>query len=99
MREIETTHSSSSTRHNLRNSGAQRSGAVDRVITTRGNQKVVLLTATPVNNSLTDLETLIKYFIRDDARFAALGIPSIREYIRQAQAIDPANLTPEHLST
>ena len=83
--------------HNLRNSGAQRSGAVDRVITAGNPKKVVLLTATPVNNSLTDLETLIKYFIRDDARFAALGIPSIREYIRNAQAIDPANLTPEHL--
>lgn len=83
--------------HNLRNSGAQRSGAVDRVITAGSPKRVVLLTATPVNNSLTDLETLIKYFIRDDARFASLGIPSIREYIKQAQAIDPANLTPEHL--
>ncbi|UAK40671.1 helicase [Gordonia bronchialis] len=83
--------------HNLRNSGAQRSGAVDRVITAGGSKRVVLLTATPVNNSLTDLETLVKYFIRDDARFAALGIPSIREYIKQAQAMDPANLTPEHL--
>lgn len=83
--------------HNLRNSGAQRSGAVDRVITAGNPKRVVLLTATPVNNSLTDLETLIKYFIRDDARFASLGIPSIREYIKQAQAVDPANLTPEHL--
>jgi hypothetical protein len=84
--------------HNLRNSAALRSGAVDRVITA-GSQpkKVVLLTATPVNNSLADLETLIRYFIRDDARFASLGIPSIREYIKRAQAIDPANLTPEHL--
>lgn len=84
--------------HNLRNSSAKRSGAVDRVITA-GNQpkKVVLLTATPVNNSLADLETLVRYFIRDDARFASLGIPSIREYIKQAQAIDPANLTPEYL--
>lgn len=84
--------------HNLRNSGAQRSAAADRVITAGGQPKrVVLLTATPVNNSLTDLETLIKYFIRDDAKFASIGIPSIREYIKQAQAIDPANLTPEHL--
>ncbi|MDV6209930.1 helicase-related protein [Rhodococcus erythropolis] len=83
--------------HNLRNSGAQRSGAVDRVITAGNPKRVVLLTATPVNNSLVDLETLIKYFIRDDARFASLGIPSIREYIKQAQAVDPANLTPEHL--
>lgn len=83
--------------HNLRNSGAQRSGAVDRVITAGGPKKVVLLTATPVNNSLADLETLIKYFIRDDARFAALGITSIHEYIKRAQDMDPANLTPEHL--
>ncbi len=83
--------------HNLRNSGAQRSGAVDRVITAGSPKRVVLLTATPVNNSLTDLETLVKYFIRDDARFAPLGIPSIHDYIKQARAIDPANLTPEHL--
>jgi len=83
--------------HNLRNSGAQRSGAVDRVITAGGTKKVILLTATPVNNSLSDLETLIKYFIRDDARFASLGIPSMREYIQRAQDMDPANLTPEHL--
>jgi hypothetical protein len=83
--------------HNLRNSSTQRSGAVDRVITAGKPKKVILLTATPVNNSLTDLETLIKYFIRDDARFASLGIPSIRNYIKDAQAIDPANLTPEHL--
>lgn len=84
--------------HNLRNSSAQRSGAVDRVITAGNHPKnVVLLTATPVNNSLADLETLIRYFIRDDARFASLGIPSIQAYIKQAQAIDPANLTPEHL--
>jgi len=83
--------------HNLRNSGAQRSGAADRVITAGNPKKVILLTATPVNNSLTDLETLIKYFIRDDARFASIGISSIRDYIRRARDIDPANLTPEHL--
>jgi hypothetical protein len=83
--------------HNLRNSGAQRSGAVDRVITAGSPKRVVLLTATPVNNSLNDLETLVKYFIRDDARFASLGIPSIHEYIKHAQNVDPANLTPEHL--
>lgn len=84
--------------HNLRNASAQRSGAVDRVITAGGQpKKVVLLTATPVNNSLTDLETLIRYFIRDDARFASLGIPSIRDYIKYAHDMDPANLTPEHL--
>jgi hypothetical protein len=84
--------------HNLRNSGADQSKAVDRVILEGKHPKqVVLLTATPVNNSLNDLDTLLKYFIRDDARFANLDIPSIRGYIRAAQDMDPENLTPDHL--
>lgn len=84
--------------HNLRNAGAARSEAVDRVILGgKVAKKVVLLTATPVNNSLADLETLIKYFVRDDAQFASLNIPSIRAYIKYAQSVDPENLTPEHL--
>ncbi|MEV8357668.1 SNF2-related protein [Microbacterium sp. NPDC076895] len=84
--------------HNLRNAGAARSEALDRIILAgRHPKKVVLLTATPVNNSLIDLETLVKYFIRDDARFASIGIPSIRKYIRDAQALDSEALTPAHL--
>jgi len=84
--------------HNLRNAGAARSEALDRVILAgKHPKKVVLLTATPVNNSLIDLETLVKYFIRDDARFASIGIPSIRRYIREAQKVDPDALTPGHL--
>jgi len=86
--------------HNLRNAGAQRSSAIDRAILA-GNtpKKVVLLTATPVNNSLSDLETLIKYFVRDDAQFAGENIPSIKNYIKRAQDLDPERLTPEHLFT
>ncbi|MEW2481736.1 SNF2-related protein [Mycobacterium sp. NPDC049093] len=84
--------------HNLRNAGAARSQAVDRVILDGVHpKKVVLLTATPVNNSLTDLEVLIRYFVRDDAHFASVGIPSIRQYIRNAQALNPQDLTPAHL--
>lgn len=84
--------------HNLRNSNADRSAAVDKLILSGKHPKqVILLTATPVNNSLSDLETLLKYFIRDDARFASSGIPSIREYIKRAQDMDPDNLSPEHL--
>ncbi len=84
--------------HNLRNAGAVRSQAVDQVIVDGLHpKKVVLLTATPVNNSLTDLEVLIRYFVRNDAQFTAVGIPSIRQYIRQAQALNPEDLTPAHL--
>lgn len=84
--------------HNLRNAAASRSIALDQIILAGAHpKKVVLLTATPVNNSLIDLETLVKYFIRDDARFASIGIPSIRQYIRSAQKLDPDALTPGHL--
>lgn len=84
--------------HNLRNASAARSEALDRIILAgKYPKKVVLLTATPVNNSLLDLETLVKYFVRDDARFASLGIPSIHQYIRTAQRLDPEALTPGHL--
>lgn len=84
--------------HNLRNSNAERSKAIDRAILQgKYSKQVVLLTATPVNNSLKDLDTLVRYFIRDDARFANLDIPSIRKYIDRAQDMDPENLTPDHL--
>lgn len=84
--------------HNLRSASAERSKALDRVILSGSRPKqVVLLTATPVNNSLHDLDTLLRYFIRNDAQFASIGIPSIRKYIDQAQSIDPDALTPEHL--
>ena len=86
--------------HNLRNASAQRSEAIDRAILAGSTPKrVILLTATPVNNSLTDLETLVKYFVRDDAQFAAENIPSIKQYIKHAQDLEPERLTPEHLFT
>lgn len=83
--------------HNLRNSGAQRSLAVERAILAGGKKKVVLLTATPVNNSLMDLDALLRLFIRNDSQFAHLNIPSIRKYIENAQRRDPDTLRPEHL--
>lgn len=84
--------------HNLRNSGTDRAEAVDKVILSgKFPKKVVLLTATPVNNSLTDLDTLIRYFVRDDSKFASINIPSIKKYIQEAQKMDPLTLSPEHL--
>jgi superfamily II DNA/RNA helicase len=84
--------------HRLRNPATQTAEAVDKVILSgRHPKQVVLLTATPVNNSLMDLDALIRYFIRDDARFAAQNIPSIKRYIQDAQNMDPNALTPEHL--
>ena len=55
------------------------------------------MTATPVNNSLLDLHTLVGYFVKNDAAFASRGIPSLFRYIRDAQAQDPETLSPAHL--
>lgn len=83
--------------HNLRNSKAQRAEKVMELLWTGNPKKVVLLTATPVNNSLKDLHTLVSYFVRNDAQFTAIGIPSIAQYIGDAQKMDPDSLSPEHL--
>ena len=85
--------------HNLRNAAAERSKAVMDMLIGQHPKKVLLLTATPVNNSLLDLDTLVRYFVRNDAQFSGLGIPSIRDYILAAQAKDPDTLSPEHLFT
>ena len=83
--------------HNLRNSGSEQGKALERLLGGKFPKKTLLLTATPVNNSLDDLETLIRYFIRDDAAFAEFGIPSIRSYINYAKKLDPESLSPKHL--
>lgn len=85
--------------HNLRNAKTQRASAVISLLGGEHPKKVVLLTATPVNNSLSDLQTLVKYFVKNDAQFLADGIPSIDDYIKRAQALDPETLSPEHLFT
>jgi hypothetical protein len=83
--------------HNLRNPATQRAQAVMDILGGEYRKKLLLLTATPVNNSLHDLQSLVSYFIRNDAQFASIGIPSITKYIKQAQAQDPQALSPEHL--
>jgi len=83
--------------HNLRNAGADRSKAIDAILGGVNPKKTILLTATPVNNSLNDLQTLIRYFIRSDSYFANIGIPSIDEYIKRAQKISPESLSPKLL--
>ena len=83
--------------HNLRNANTLRAEAVMKLLWGEFPKKVMLLTATPVNNSLKDLHTLVSYFVRNDGQFTASGIPSMAEYIGLAQAQDPETLSPEHL--
>ena len=56
-----------------------------------------MLTATPVNNSLWDLYYLLAYFIKNDATFADVGIRSLRDHFANAMAMNPDDLSPEHL--
>ena len=83
--------------HNLRNPSTQRASALRRLLAGSPPKKLVLLTATPVNNSLWDLYHLLGYFLRNDAAFADAGIPSVRDRFSTAMALNPDDLTPEHL--
>ena len=53
-------------------------------------KRLLLLTATPVNNSLWDLHNLFLLFARHDRKFASnpLRIPSLRQFFREAGASD-----------
>ena len=83
--------------HNLRNPGTKRSEALRRLLQGSPPKKLVLLTATPVNNSLMDLYHQLGFFLRNDAAFADEGIPSMRNHFAQAMAKKPEDLSPEHL--
>jgi superfamily II DNA or RNA helicase len=83
--------------HAFRNSDNTWYAALDHLL--GGTRKdVVLLTATPVNNSLWDLYNLVMLFARHDAAFEPLlGIPSMRERFAAAGAHDPENIREELL--
>ena len=83
--------------HNLRNPGTQRAQALRRLLAGMPPKKLVMLTATPVNNSLWDLYHLLGYFLRNDAVFADASIRSLRDHFAKAMALKPDDLTPEHL--
>jgi hypothetical protein len=83
--------------HNLRNPATARADTVRRLLSGAFPKHLLLMTATPVNNSLLDLHTLVGYFVKNDAAFASRGIPSLFRYVREAQAQDPETLSPAHL--
>jgi len=83
--------------HALRNASTARADAMRSLLEGESPKKLVLMTATPVNNSLSDIYTLISYFVTNDAAFADAGILSLKGYFDVAQACNPDDLSPEHL--
>src|SRR5690606_35624718 len=83
--------------HAYRSPDTLRAGVLRRLLGGTPPKDVVLLTATPVNNSLWDLYYLLSYFIKNDAAFADAGIRSLRDHFAQAMAEDPEDLAPDRL--
>jgi hypothetical protein len=83
--------------HAFRNPDAQRAHALRRLLEGDPPKQVMLLTATPVNNSLWDLFELLMYFVEHDAVFADAGIPSLKQRFDDAVKQDPFSLKPDVL--
>lgn len=72
--------------------------ALRRLMAAGGVEKrLIMLTATPVNNSLWDLYWQILLFARTESRFREIGVPNLREYIGRAMDLDLEALSPRHL--
>ncbi len=83
--------------HNYRNPDAPKRAGILRSLLAGQRKDLLLLTATPVNNSLWDLYHLLKYFIKQDAFFADKGILSVYERFIEAEKTSPSNLSPDML--
>ena len=70
--------------HHLRNVGTRRHDAVAEITTAGARKDMLLVTATPVNNSLRDLEHLLGLFLVSDDALVAKGISSWSRKVRDA---------------
>jgi hypothetical protein len=83
--------------HAYRNPDAPARAGVLRRFLLGPRRDLVMMTATPVNNSLWDLYHMLRYFVKQDAFFAERGVLSMRERFQDAMRVDPFNLNPDML--
>jgi len=81
----------------FRNPTSQRARALRALLQGTPPKKLVLMSATPVNNSLWDLYYLLSYFLRSDATLAEHGIRSVKDRFLEAVRMNPDDLTPDVL--
>ena len=74
--------------HHLRNAGTRQHDAITEIVTAGERKDLLLVTATPVNNSLRDLEHLLGLLLVSDDALAGKGIPSWSRKLREAIRIE-----------
>ena len=83
--------------HNYRNPDSPSRAVALRSFLYGKRKDVLMLTATPVNNSLWDLYHLTQFFLKQDSFLASKGILSIRERFNHAMKNNPNDLSPDVL--
>jgi ERCC4-related helicase len=83
--------------HALRTPGTLAYRAMTSLLAKSPNAKILMLTATPVNNSLWDLYHEVMLFAKTDNRFEREGVANLREHIKLATTRDPDDIDPSHL--
>ncbi|MCJ7587622.1 MAG: phospholipase D-like domain-containing protein, partial [Candidatus Aminicenantes bacterium] len=73
----------------FRNPDTQRARALRRLLQGDPPKTVVLMSATPVNNSLWDLYYLLTYFIGHDAAFSDIGVRSLKDKFIEVVRTEP----------
>ncbi|HLH73468.1 MAG TPA: helicase-related protein [Chloroflexota bacterium] len=83
--------------HMLRNPDTGYYRAVRRLLQKAPDAHLLMLTATPVNNSIRDLYHEILLFARNDAYFSRIGVPSLKELFDRAERLPIEDLDPSIL--